>query len=219
MLKDNRLKTIVSMLPRCEVIADIGADHGKMGCELLSEGICQRVWFTDISADSLKKAQVLVRKKGLTGNAAFFVGDGAMALPAAPDAAVIAGMGGLTICHIISDGYEKLKNCCMVLGAQTALPELRDCLSRNSFMIKDERVAYESGRYYVIMSATGGKAVYNAYDLIAGPVLRHKADSESRAYFAYRLKLATSIYRAIKDSQKANTDKIETEIDIWKRLV
>ena len=219
MLKDNRLRAIVSLLPHCEVIADIGTDHGKLGCELLSEGICRQLWFTDISADSLRKAKELAKKKGLTEKAAFFVGDGAAALPGIPDAAVIAGMGGFTISHIISDGYIKLKDSLLVLGAHTALSEVRSCLSRYDYMITDELVVNESERYYVIMSAKNGKTEYTFDDLIAGPVLRHKTDAESREYFAYRLRLAQSTYRAIRASKKASTVKIELEIDVWKSLI
>ena len=89
-LTDERLSEMIRMLPKCGIVADIGTDHGRLGAQLLLTGKCGKVWFSDISAPSLEKARGLIAQRGLQERAEFFVGDGARALPGAPDAAVIA---------------------------------------------------------------------------------------------------------------------------------
>ena len=87
-----RLSTIVSVLPKCNVLADVGCDHGYVGLEALNRGVAQRVVFVDVSAPSLEKARQNC-PQSLTPRAEFVCRDGLGDLDA--DCAVIAGMGGL----------------------------------------------------------------------------------------------------------------------------
>ena len=90
---DERLRAIEDLAPACRCFADIGCDHGRLGAQMLLSGRAQRVWFTDISAPSIEKARVLIRKLGLSDRAVFRVGDGARALDQPPDAAASSGAG------------------------------------------------------------------------------------------------------------------------------
>lgn len=35
---DERLKAVMSLVPACDTAADIGADHGRLSCNLLYSG-------------------------------------------------------------------------------------------------------------------------------------------------------------------------------------
>ncbi len=218
MLKDKRLLALAELVEACDTVADIGADHGYLGCHLLECGKAGQVWFTDISAKSLDKARELARRLELSGRCAFFVCDGAEGLPDAPDFAVVAGMGGQTIRHILECGAQKLKGSALVLGANTGLIELRAFLALHGYRIDEEVVQTEAGRHYVLMRARPGKAEYSPEQLLAGPVLMKRRSAADREYFAYRLLVAR---RALEEAQKSSGDaaqKLQWEVEVWKSL-
>ena len=62
---DERLKTVFDLFPACDIGAEIGADHGRLSCNLLAKGKVKHMLVTDISAPSLEKAKRLFRIHGL----------------------------------------------------------------------------------------------------------------------------------------------------------
>ena len=117
---DPRLSMIADMLGACSCCADIGSDHGRLGAFLLQRGQCARMCLTDISDASLQKARKLIRLLGYEDKVDFCVGDGALALNRHVDAAVIAGMGGETIAHIIENSSGKLEGARLILQPNVA---------------------------------------------------------------------------------------------------
>lgn len=217
-LTDKRLKLLMDLLPPCGIAADIGTDHGKLGAALLSSGKCQTVWFSDISAPSLEKARTLIEKMELTDRAAFFVGDGAEAFPHAPDAAIIAGMGGNTIAHIIECGREKLASSVLLLEPNVGAYETRLALMQNGYRITDECAVSEGRHIYPVILAQPGRAEYGYDELIAGPVLMKKTDEGSVAYKRKQKELLEKALENAKKSDKADLVPLETELNVWKKL-
>lgn len=56
-----RLSAIISLIPQCDSLADVGCDHGYIGAEALASGIAKVVQFCDISEASLNKARKSVK--------------------------------------------------------------------------------------------------------------------------------------------------------------
>jgi len=213
------LQAIFDLLPYCDTIADIGTDHGKLGCALLKADKCRRAWFTDLSAPSLSKARALAGKLDLSDRAEFFVGDGCAALSCAPDAAVIAGMGGGTIIHILENGLNKLQHSCLVLGAQSELVQLREFLCRNGFRIADEAVVREGDKLYVLIKAENGAEELSEAQLAAGPRLMEKRVGLTLEYYANMYKKAEFALNCAKKANKTDINKLETEAALWKSLL
>ncbi len=207
------------MTPSCRIAADIGTDHGMLGCELLTSGKCEYVWFTDISKPSLAKARTRAESLGLTDRAAFYLGDGALALPGRPDTAIIAGMGGNTIVHILSCGLSILRGSILVLGANTALFALRKWLCDNAYSITDERAVSEAGRHYVLIRAQSGKSSYTWEELTAGPILINKTDTQTREYFAFRCGCAKTALDGASKSSDADITCLKKEWELWRSLM
>ena len=219
MLNDNRLKAIFNLLPDGGTVADIGTDHGKLGCELLTKNKCRRVWFTDISAPSLEKARLLAAKSGVSDRAEFFVGDGCEALPGSPDAAVIAGMGGGTIIHILENGLDKLRNACLVLGPQSELTDVRLFLSEHGLRITEETAVREADRLYVLIRAEAGEEKLDRAQLILGPCLRNKTDENARAYFELMFRKQAYALECCEKAGKTGLEDLKTEVELWKSLL
>ena len=61
-----RLQEIYDLIPSCQIVADIGTDHGFIPEKLLLEKKCQKVIASDISKQSLSKT-IEVRDKNNFG--------------------------------------------------------------------------------------------------------------------------------------------------------
>ena len=96
----DRLEKIFSIIPECEVFADIGCDHGYMAEAMLTRDKAKKVIIADISEKCLQKAKDLLYPYIKSGRAISVVANGFIGLPNS-DVALIAGMGGEEICAIL----------------------------------------------------------------------------------------------------------------------
>ena len=142
-----RLQKLVSVLPQCNVLADVGCDHGYVGIEALVRGIAQRVIFMDVSAPSLNKARKNCPEQLLLC-AEFLCCDGLGDVEA--DAAIIAGMGGLEIVSILSSAKHLPEK--LVLQPMRNQRDVRSFLTRNYEVATDEK--FFDGKFYDVIVAS-----------------------------------------------------------------
>lgn len=174
-----RLDTITDMAPKVETAADIGCDHGKAAVLLIESGKANRVICSDISGKSLEKAKKLANEKGLSNRMSFREGDGLSVLNVnEADAAIISGMGGELIANILNADKDKIPGI-LILSCNTMAYVLRQWLCDNAYVIEDEELIFESGRYYpVILAREGGPIQLSDMELEFGPViLKKKSDT------------------------------------------
>ena len=95
-----RLEKIFSVIPDCQVFADVGCDHGYLAKAVLKSGKCKKVILSDVSAKCLQKAKDLLCEEIQNQTALAVVSDGFDNLPEC-DCALIAGMGGEEIISIL----------------------------------------------------------------------------------------------------------------------
>ena len=176
-LLDARLRCAADLVPRCSVAADIGADHGRLACYLLSNNICDRMIVSDISADSLAKSKRLLMLHGLDRRAKLVVADGLDAINEPVDAVVIAGMGGRTIAAILRN-YDKIGEARLIVSAHTEMHLLRQKLYEYGFCFESETVVRANGRFYTVVSSRRGQAEYSLRQLYTGIELRGECVKE-----------------------------------------
>ncbi len=140
-----RLSKILSLAPVCDVLADVGCDHGKLGVAAIECKKAQKVIFTDISAPSLAKARELAKRRGVEDRCEFFCGSGLCGKTA--DCAVVAGMGGKEILAILSKATELPQS--LVLNPMRGAPQLRQALQKDYFFEYDQK--FFDGKYYDLM--------------------------------------------------------------------
>lgn len=145
----DRIKAICSLVRPCNLLADIGCDHGFVAKHAVDIGV-NEVIAADISEGSLNKARKLLEQYK---NVSFFLSDGFDDIPVCVDEAVISGMGGLKIIDIVSRCRYKPV---LILGAQHNQRELREFLVCGGYRITEDFCVFDRGKYYDFIRAEAG---------------------------------------------------------------
>ncbi len=196
---DKRIASILSLVPKTETIAEIGADHGRISAALIDEDRCKKVLVSDISAASLEKAKRLFEHMGILHRAEFRVADGFKGMQEKPGAVIIAGMGTNEIIKILLDAGNRCNDCMMILQSSTDIPQLRAFLNDNGFFISDECIVILRGRYYITLKVYREKQTLvklTEKEICLGPVLMKKKPSEYESYLNAKLRY----YQSRKDA-------------------
>ena len=175
-----RLQTIISMVTPGEVVADIGTDHGYVPIELVKKGVCKKGLAMDIGKGPLERAEAHIRSCRMEDQITVRLSDGMDKLsPGEADRVVIAGMGGPLMARILTDGRDSAKAAGeLILSPQSELADFRRFLCEEGYVIREEVMLEEDGKYYVIFRVTKGEAeVYTDAELAFGKVSRVRPDS------------------------------------------
>ncbi len=215
---DARLSAIARLVPACGCAADIGADHGFLGAHLLLVGRCDFVRFVDISQDSLDKSRRLIGKLRLAARAEFLVGDGAEALTAPVDVAVIAGMGAELICGIIARGRGKLGEARLVLSPNLDAAMVRCFLMENGYEITDEALIQEGRRFYPVIAARPGAAQYTRLQILAGPELLKSRPDSLLNYAEHRARVIEKALPGARQGGEPWAEEMAEELELWREV-
>ena len=173
-----RLKTVASMVPLCQTMADIGTDHGYVPAYLALSGQCQHVIASDIAEGPCRAAGETKNKYNLFGQMEIRTAPGLQGLHAGEaEAVVIAGMGGATIVSILEEAPGVAATVeTFVLQPMNAANLLRRWLVQHGYRIADEALCKENGHIYVIIKAihTEKKQKLSAIEEELGPCIMEK---------------------------------------------
>ena len=210
----DRLEAIIRLCPKCETLADIGCDHGYISISAVERHIAERAIACDINEGPLKKAGEHIAAFGLRDRIETRLADGLAALtPNEANVIVIAGMGGHLMGRIIEDGIDvALSADLLVLGPQSEVGEFRKLLVDRGFIISDEDMIEEDGKYYPLIAvkpeASGTPPIYSDRELRYGPVLIAK---KHPTLFKYLMNLRSVLSRNLESIERAgsSTDRAD----------
>ena len=153
-----RLQAIANLVRENSIVADIGTDHGYIPKYLIDENISKMVIASDISQKSLEKTIDYVNNLGYS-RIIPRVGNGLEIIKSYEvDTIILSGMGGLLIKDILNADKEKTSSTSnFILQPNVASKELRQYLMDNNFIIMDEDLVKEDGKFYEIIYAKKGK--------------------------------------------------------------
>ncbi|KRQ86636.1 tRNA (adenine(22)-N(1))-methyltransferase [Caloramator mitchellensis] len=159
MILSERLKHIVSMIPNCKCIADIGTDHGYIPIYAVLNGISERAIATDINKGPIDAAIKNFKKYRVIDKIEARIGDGLKPLKIGEaDVSVIAGMGGNLIGNILNENIELARSFKCILLQPMQYPEvLRKYLVENNFSIIDEDIVKDENKYYHILKVSNNR--------------------------------------------------------------
>lgn len=177
-----RIEEICSYIDDCETFADIGCDHGYCTEYALKSGKCKSAVISDVSAKSLLKAEALLKDYIASGRCRAVCCDGLKKIAPDCELVLIAGMGGMEIIKILTEGFIPRR---FVFQPMKNAEEIRKYLIGSGCKITADDIFFD-GKYYFILKGErgGGTANYTKEELAFGrdslknPVFRSFAEEE-----------------------------------------
>lgn len=207
-----------AILDVCEtndgIIADIGCDHGKLICVAVLSGRCEKGVGVDISGFSLRKAVEYAEQCGISDRIDFFEGDGFSVIPYPVDTAIIAGMGGIEITHILSQPHQAKK---YVLSPHQDSHVLRRFMAENGFCAEKDFVVEDKNKFYPIIVCKKGTCDYVDEEFYLGKNYPPRPDYEKRN--EKRLAYLRNIAKGFASSDNAS-EEIKEELEalsLWEK--
>ena len=181
----DRLLTIANMLKGCggKCVADVGCDHGYVSIYLVQNGIFKKAIAMDVRKGPLSGAEKSVKELGLSDVIETRLSDGLTKLNEnEADCLIVAGMGGKLMMKILEDKDPSLlgiKRC--VLQPQSDIPLFRQFLRDKGYVIVNELIIKEEGKYYFPMLVSLEKEKDAPFPLVKKTLQEKYGVSEDRA--------------------------------------
>ena len=207
---EGRLKLIAELVPECEVLADVGTDHGYIPIYCVQNGMCNRAIAMDVNPLPLERADAHIKKYDLAGSISTRLSDGVQQLtPDEADVIVIAGMGGQLIMNILEAGNNIItEDTFLILQPMLAAKELREFLFDNGYDICGEYVSREENKFYNIITAKRGKNEFSDNDIYIGKNLSQNSPEVYKDYLEYKIRVNEKILSGLKQSSVEDTERI-----------
>ncbi|MCD7708682.1 MAG: class I SAM-dependent methyltransferase [Clostridiales bacterium] len=226
-----RLLAVAAMVTSGGILADVGTDHGYVPICLAAQGKISGAIAMDINEGPLSRAQAHIDENGMSAQIETRISDGLAALmPGEADSILIAGMGGMLMKRILSDGEQVCRTVKeLILQPQSDIAAVRGHLRTHGFTVVDEDMVFEDGKYYQMMRALPAPAgelspvidaqadsqtPRDALTLAAadryGPILLRNAHPVLRDYLAHERSRLTRILNRL--SAQLSSDDIERRI-------
>ena len=154
----DRLKAVASLIKENANVADVGADHGLLEIYLINEGKVN-----SILAIENKTGPFSILKNNLKDyDVKLSLSDGISEIDETVDTIVLAGMGGILISDILNSHKEKLTNIKQIIvDAHRDIQLVRENICKLGFYIEKEKIVYEKGTYYFVISFLKGHHDYS----------------------------------------------------------
>ncbi len=149
----NRMQALTDMVTPGTVITDVGCDHGFVSVYLVQKGLSPWVIAMDVRSGPLERAREHIREYGLQDRIETRLSDGLHGLKTGEaDGMICAGMGGPLMEKILTEGREQAQGFAeLILQPQSEIPHFRTFLMDEGYLLLDENIIYEEGKYYFMM--------------------------------------------------------------------
>lgn len=204
-----RLKSLSKYVNKKDLVADIGCDHGLLSIYLIESNKCKKVIATDINSNALNNAIINIKNKKLSQKIITKLGNGLEPiLNEDVNTLIISGMGSATITYMFKNIYKKYK---VITQSNNNYYELRKFFVESGYLIKNEDIVLDKGKYYINIVFVEGKVKYSKRELLYGPLLIN--NKKSIQYYNYLL------HNLVRINKKIPITKIYSKIDINKRIM
>ncbi|MEF3304652.1 class I SAM-dependent methyltransferase [Paenibacillus sp. GYB003] len=228
-----RLLAIADCVPDGARLADIGSDHALLPAYLAERGRVSFAVAGEINAGPLEAASKQVKEAGLGRIVAVRQGDGLAVVSAGEvDVVAIAGMGGALIASILEEGKAKLASARkLVLQPNVAEDQVRRWLAANDWVLENETIVEEDGKFYEVLCAgrqadpyaanrelyrpkrVGDCALLESEELIRfGPILLERAEDAFRRKWESEIAKLDKIVRGMSRGGTEAAEKRRQEL-------
>ena len=211
MLKiSERLATVAGLIPQGSDFVDIGTDHGYVPIWLFQNGRIRSAIAMDVNKGPLARAKENRDKYGFTEVMDIRLSNGFEKLkPGEGDSVLIAGMGGPLMIRIIEDGRENASSIqTWVLQPQSEIPSVRRYLHEHGFIIVEEIMLKDEGKYYMAMKAVVGKAdSWNDLEYLFGKFLLEEKHPVLNEFIHKEIQVYEKIEKQLQLSNQTETTR------------
>lgn len=200
----DRLQLVYGLVYRCNVLADIGCDHGYLPIALVGNKVAKSAIAMDINEGPLESAKENILAYGLEHQITTRLSDGLKELkPNEAEVITICGMGGKLMARIIADSIEVAKTArCLVLEPQSEFADLRMTLHELGFIIDAEAMVEESHKFYPVIRAIylpkkAAKVELSSAQYKYGPKLIEDKNPVLLSYLRQQLNLYTRLFNQL----------------------
>jgi len=147
-----RLSMIFKMVEPCEVLCDVGSDHGYLALAILQEGLAKEVIATDLRKQPLLHTQETFAQANVFEHISYFLCDGISQVKNDINSVVLCGMGADLILKIIKQDLARFKTCSQIITqSNTKIPLLRKEMASLGFEMIQENIV-KDGFFYIAQS-------------------------------------------------------------------
>ena len=201
--------TQIARFVKGKKIADIGTDHGYLPIYLLEKGIINYAVCSDVKQGPLANAEKNIKRYGFENKTRLCLADGLRGImPGEVDTAVIAGMGGEMIAHILEAGLpEGMKY--FVLQPMRNVDVLRRKLHQLGLKITEENLCFDKNKYYIIICAEiGEQTAWTDDEYLVSPLLK-----KDPLWGEYSAKEKAKLFRNLSELEKSEDKNKKKEIE------
>lgn len=213
-LLSNRLQAVAKMVDTNARVADIGSDHAYLPVELIEDKRIDYAIAGEVAPGPMSRSKADIDKFGLSEKIDVRLGDGLAVINAADkiDTVVIAGMGGILICDILTRATkEQLSNVnTLILQPNIGEPLVRHWLVDNGFEIVDENILEDEHHDYEIIKAnrTKNSKILTDAQYLMGPVLMERRSADFLKKWQRKLGGYKKAIDNMQHAKKIDNDKI-----------
>lgn len=179
-----RLERIANYVPIGNIVADVGTDHGYIPIYLVMKGISPKAYAMDIRKGPLEKAKENITFYKVENYVEVILSDGLKELNNRQvDTLIIAGMGGMLINKILTDGQNKLQDIPnLILSPHLDTDQVRRKVHQLGYSITQEDFLKEEGKFYPIIICQHGEEHYNDLEYEYGKSLVNSCHKTYQSY-------------------------------------
>lgn len=206
-----RLKVIASMIEDCDIIVDVGTDHGYVPIYLVKNCVIKKAIASDINGGPVEKAKKNIELNKVSSQISCRLGSGLSTVKRGEvEVAVIAGMGGNLIRDIMESDLDVVKGLdYMILQPVQNAEVLREYLYNTGYYILNEEICKDDGRFYEIL-----KVKYNNKPIIIdsiyyeiSKILLDKKNIIMKEFIEYKLQKYSKIYDTLNEHTITSKNK------------
>jgi tRNA (adenine22-N1)-methyltransferase len=224
-----RLQAVADLVTKGNRVADVGCDHAYISIYLAENEISPHIIAMDVNQGPVDRARENIIKYGCDNLIEVRKSDGLEKLKEdEADTIIIAGMGGALTVQILTQHPGSLSSICeLVLQPQSEIYKVRQMLSECSFIIIDETMVKEDGKYYFMMKAMRSEnaEIQEAYrldqkeHLYFGKLLLEKKNPILKEYLLWDYGICEEIIRSLHGGQSENSRQKQKEIEERMELI
>ena len=184
-----RLQTVAHLVHTGGVVADIGCDHGFTIIYLVMNQLASAGIAMDVADGPLMRAKEHIHQYGLDNRIALRKSDGLQQLvEGEADTILISGIGGALMERILREFPHVTQSAKeLVLSPQSEIYKVRHALHDLGFVIAQEEMVFDQGKYYTIIRCERGSEHYFTEEeyIYGGYLMRTRHSAGTADYLRY----------------------------------